>query len=105
MPIYLKRLLFLMLLVVMPIATGSARAEVKIGFLAGFTGPLKSMTPAVYKAAKLAVKHVNDQGGVLDGEKIIMPNADTTCADTTAAAEAAESLVNSEKVLALPLRS
>jgi branched-chain amino acid transport system substrate-binding protein len=85
----------------MPIATGSARAEVKIGFLAGFTGPLKSMTPAVYKAAKLAVKHVNDQGGVLDGEKIIMPNADTTCADTAAAAKAADSLVKSEKVAAL----
>jgi branched-chain amino acid transport system substrate-binding protein len=89
------------MLIILLVGPGVAAADVKIGFLGGFTGPLKSMTPAIFKAAKLAVEHVNDQGGVLDGEKIIMPNADTTCADTTAAAEAAESLVNSEKVLAL----
>jgi branched-chain amino acid transport system substrate-binding protein len=80
---------------------GVAMADVKVGFLGGFTGPLKSMTPSIYKAAKLAVKHVNDQGGVLDGQKIIMPNADTTCADTAAAAEAAGRLVNDEKVIAV----
>jgi branched-chain amino acid transport system substrate-binding protein len=83
------------------IGPGVAMADVKVGFLGGFTGPLKSMTPAIYKAAKLAVKHVNDQGGVFDGEKIIMPNADTTCADTSAAAKAAEDLVNGENVTAL----
>jgi branched-chain amino acid transport system substrate-binding protein len=59
------------------------------------------MTPAIYKAAKLAVKHVNDQGGVLDGQKIILPNADTTCADTVAAAQAAARLVKDENVVAL----
>ena len=101
MPINLKRTFILAALVTMLIGSGAAVAEVKVGFLGGFTGPLKSMTPSVYKAAKLAVKHVNDQGGVLDGQKIIMPNADTTCADSTAAAKAADSLVNSEKVVAL----
>ena len=101
MPIYIKRSFIRMILVIVLIGPGVAMADVKIGFLGGFTGPLKSMTPAIYKAAKLAVKHVNDQGGVLDGGKIIMPNADTTCADTTAATEAADSLVNAEKVTAL----
>ena len=101
MPINLKRSFVIAALVTVLIGSGAARAEVKVGFLGGFTGPLKSMTPSVYKAAKLAVKHVNDQGGVLDGQKIIMPNADTTCADTAAAAKAADSLVNSEKVVAL----
>ncbi|MGD8446612.1 MAG: ABC transporter substrate-binding protein, partial [Desulfobacterales bacterium] len=99
MQINLKRSILIAALVTVLIGSGAAMAEVKVGFLGGFTGPLKSMTPSVYKAAKLAVKHVNDQGGVLDGQKIIMPNADTTCADTAAAAKAAESLVNSEKVV------
>ncbi|MDJ0947286.1 MAG: ABC transporter substrate-binding protein [Alphaproteobacteria bacterium] len=76
-------------------------ADVKVGFLAGFTGPLKSLTPAIFKGAKLAVKHVNDQGGILDGQKIVMPNADTTCADTAAAAAAAETLVKTENVVAI----
>lgn len=80
---------------------GAAQADVKIGFLGGFTGPLESLTPAIHKAAKLAVKQVNDQGGVLDGQKIMMPNADTTCAETAKAAAAAARLVNEEKVLAL----
>jgi branched-chain amino acid transport system substrate-binding protein len=101
MPIYMNRSLIMTIIFIVLIGSNVAMADVKVGFLGGFTGPLKSMTPAIYKAAKLAVKHVNDQGGVLDGEKIIMPNADTTCADTTAAAKAADSLVNTEKVLAL----
>lgn len=101
MPINLKRLFILAALVTVLIGSQAAMADVKVGFLGGFTGPLKSMTPAVYKAAKLAVKHVNDQGGVLDGQKIIMPNADTTCADIGAAGEAAARLVKDENVVAL----
>ena len=101
MQINLKRSLIIAALVTVLIGSGAAMADVKVGFLGGFTGPLKSMTPAIYKAAKLAVKNVNDQGGVLDNQKIIMPNADTTCADATAAANAADKLVNSEKVVAL----
>ncbi len=101
MPFYIKRSLIISLIIIVLIGPGVAMADVKIGFLGGFTGPLTSMTPAIYKAAKLAVKHVNDQGGVFDGDKIIMPNADTTCADTIAAAKAAENLVNAEKVSAL----
>ncbi|OQY58797.1 MAG: amino acid ABC transporter substrate-binding protein [Desulfobacteraceae bacterium 4572_88] len=88
-------------LLIVLLGSGVAIADVKIGFLGGFTGPLKSMTPAVHKAAKLAVKHVNQQGGVLDGQNIIIPNADTTCSDITAAAAAATRLVNDEKVVAL----
>ena len=55
MPINLKRTFILAALVTVVIGSGAAIAEVKVGFLGGFTGPLKSMTPSVYKAAKLAV--------------------------------------------------
>ena len=60
------------ILIILLIGPGVAAADVKVGFLGGFTGPLKSLTPAIYKAAKLAVKQVNDQGGVRDGQKIIL---------------------------------
>ncbi|MDH3378262.1 MAG: ABC transporter substrate-binding protein, partial [Gammaproteobacteria bacterium] len=96
MSIDLKRSLTVAVVATAFFGAGVAIADVKVGFLGGFTGPLESLTPAMYKAAKLAVKHVNVQGGVLDGQKIVMPNADTTCADTTAAANAAKQLVNSE---------
>lgn len=100
MPIYLKRLLFVAALVGMLVGAKSAVAEVKIGFLGGFTGPLKSWTPSIYKAAKLAVSHVNDNGGVLDNQKIIIPSADTTCSDTAAATQAAAGLIKAENVVA-----
>ena len=83
------------------IGTVPAAADVKIGFLAGFTGPLKSLAPGMYKGAKLAAKHVNDQGGILDGQQIIMPSGDSTCSDVTAAADAAAHLVEDENVLAI----
>jgi len=97
----LKRSLTAAAVVTALIGSGTVMGDVKVGFLGGFTGPLKSLTPAIYKAAKLAISHVNDQGGVLDGQKIVMPNGDTTCADTTASVNAADRLVNSEKVVAL----
>ncbi len=83
------------------IGSAPAAADVKIGFLAGFTGPLKSLAPGMYKGAKLAVKQINDQSGILDGQKIIMPSGDSTCSDITAAVDAAALLVHDEKVLAI----
>ncbi|HHN72864.1 MAG TPA: amino acid ABC transporter substrate-binding protein [Thermopetrobacter sp.] len=75
--------------------------EVKIGFLGGFTGPIESMVPPIAKGAELAIAGVNAAGGVLNGEKVVMPTGDTTCADATKAADAADRLVNSEKVVAI----
>jgi branched-chain amino acid transport system substrate-binding protein len=83
------------------IGTVPAAADVKIGFLAGFTGPLKSLAPGMYKGAKLAVKQINSQGGILDGQNIIVPSGDSTCSDITAAVDAAALLVHDEKVLAI----
>jgi branched-chain amino acid transport system substrate-binding protein len=83
------------------IGSAPAAADVKIGFLAGFTGPLKSLAPGMYKGAKLAVKQINNQGGTLDGQNIIVPSGDSTCSDITAAVDAATLLVQDEKVLAI----
>ena len=79
----------------------AAAADVKIGFLGGFTGPIESLVPPIYEGAKLAVTQVNEQGGVLGGQNLAIPSGDTTCADATAAANAADRLVNSENVLGI----
>ncbi|MEO9337293.1 ABC transporter substrate-binding protein [Mesorhizobium sp. SB112] len=79
----------------------AAHADVKIGFLGGFTGPIESLVPPIFDAAKLAVKDVNDQGGILDGQTLNIISGDSTCADATAASNAADRMVNSEKVTAL----
>ncbi|NIC06992.1 ABC transporter substrate-binding protein [Billgrantia bachuensis] len=80
---------------------GAAQAEVKIGFIGGFTGPIESLTPPIFEGARLAVKQINEQGGILGGQELVMPNADTTCSDASAASNAADRMVNTENVTAI----
>lgn len=80
---------------------GAASAEVKIGFLGGFTGPIESLTPPIFEGAKVAIAQVNTQGGILDGDIITMPSADTTCVDASAASNGADRLINSDGVIAI----
>ena len=82
------------------LAPVSAQAEVKIGFLGGFTGPIESLMPPISNGAKLAITQINAQGGTSQG-KITYVTADTSCADSTKAANAADRLVNTEKVTAI----
>jgi branched-chain amino acid transport system substrate-binding protein len=83
-------------------ASASAHAEeVKIGFLGGFTGPIESLVPPIFEGAKLAVSQINEQGGILGGQTLVMVQGDSTCADATAAVNAADRMVNAEKVTAL----
>jgi branched-chain amino acid transport system substrate-binding protein len=74
--------------------------DVKLGFLGGFTGPIESLTPPIFDGATLAVKEVNDQGGILDGGKLELISADGAC-DATAAGNAADKLVNTDQVTAI----
>lgn len=80
---------------------GAAQAEVKIGFIGGFTGPIESLTPPIFDGARLAVAQINEQGGILGGQTLVMPNADTTCSDASAASNAADRMVNTENVTAI----
>ena len=80
---------------------GAAQAEVKIGFLGGFTGPIESLTPPIFDGAQLAVQQINEQGGILGGQTLSMPSADTTCSDASAASNAADRMVNTEEVTAI----
>jgi branched-chain amino acid transport system substrate-binding protein len=86
--------------IAMMASAAAQAADVKIGFLGGFTGPIESLVPPIYEGAKLAVKHVNEQGGIVGGQ-LVMVQGDSTCADATAASNAADRMVNAEKVTAL----
>lgn len=74
--------------------------DVKLGILLGFTGPLESLAPPIAAGAELAIKHINDQGGITGGQ-LLSVRADDTCADATAAANAADRLINSDGVLGI----
>ena len=83
------------------VCTTAVADEVKMGFLGGITGPLEQLTPPILAGAQLAVDQVNAQGGILGDHKIDLIAGDSTCADATAAANAADRLVNTEKVIAI----
>ncbi len=83
------------------IAAGPAQAQdVKIGGLFGITGPIASLVPPIVESARLAVKQVNDQGGIGKGGKLDMIVADGQC-NPQAAAAAAKKLVDVDKVVGI----
>ncbi|HEY8594479.1 MAG TPA: ABC transporter substrate-binding protein [Devosiaceae bacterium] len=91
-------------LAVAAIALGAAApalgADVKLGFIGGFTGPIESLTPPIFEGAKLAVQNINDQGGILNGDTLTITSGDGGC-DATTAANAADKLINTEQVTAV----
>ena len=45
--------------------------DVKLGFLADVTGPIAGFAGGMVSAGNLAVDHVNAQGGILGGNKLV----------------------------------
>jgi len=73
--------------------TTNSFAEIKMGIILGFTGPIESLTPAMRDSAKLAFKEASDSGSLLGGETITVLEGDSTCVDSAAAQAAAEKLL------------
>ena len=71
-------------------------ADTKVGVLMDITGPIASFIPPLQNAANLAVKQVNDQGGLLDGKAVAI-YGDTT-GSSQGAVDAAQKLANVENV-------
>ena len=69
-------------------------ADIKMGIILGFTGPIESLTPAMAASAELAFNEASDSGKLLGGQKISVERADSTCVDSAAATTAAEGLVS-----------
>ena len=56
---------------VVALGTASASAaDVNIGVLLGFTGPLEKLAPPIAAGAELAIKNIDDQGGTKDGKLV-----------------------------------
>jgi len=86
----------LLLAVIVSLTTISsvALAEIKVGIILGFTGPIETLTPAMRDSAKLAFAEVSSSGALLGGETITPLIADSTCVDSDAAVAAAELIVS-----------
>lgn len=74
--------------------TSNTLAEVKMGIILGFTGPIESLTPAMAASAELAFKEASESGSLLGGETITVVRADSTCVDAAAASSAAEGVIS-----------
>jgi branched-chain amino acid transport system substrate-binding protein len=70
--------------------------DTKVGILMDITGPIASFIPPLQNAVNLAISHVNDQGGLLDG-KAVAVYGDTT-GSSQGAVDAAGKLINIENV-------
>jgi len=62
--------LFIAAILSLSLLTTSTFAEIKMGIILGFTGPIESLTPAMAASAELAFKEASDSGSLLGGEKI-----------------------------------
>jgi len=89
----MKKLLLAVIVSLSTIST-AALAEIKVGIILGFTGPIETLTPAMRDSAKLAFAEVSASGALLGGETITPLIGDSTCVDSDAAVAAAEILVN-----------
>ena len=62
--------LFIAAIMSLSLLTTGTFAEIKMGIILGFTGPIESLTPAMRDSAKLAFQEASDSGSLLGGEKL-----------------------------------
>ncbi|MEM7438546.1 MAG: ABC transporter substrate-binding protein [Pseudomonadota bacterium] len=79
-------------------ATAGGHADVKLGVILGYTGPIESLTGPMADGAEAAMKEVNDSGKFMGGKSVESIRADSTCVDAAAATAAAERLITADKV-------
>jgi branched-chain amino acid transport system substrate-binding protein len=77
-----------------------ALADVSIGSLQGYTGPLESLIGDIHDGTMLAASEANASGAYIHGA-INVPQGDSKCIDADAAISEAERLINDESVIGL----
>lgn len=83
------------------VAAPAAQAEdVKFGVIGGVTGPIAAMAPPIIDASRLALDHVNAQGGLLGGDQAVAVVGDSAC-NPQAGGDAATKVVNVDRVVAV----
>lgn len=81
-------------------AAAAVAAEIKVGSAGGITGPIAEIIADVFEGRNLAAKHVNDQGGLLKGDTMVLVAGDGAC-NPTAGVDAGTKLVNVDQVVAI----
>lgn len=75
-------------------------ADVKVGSVAGITGPIAELVAPIMDGRALAATHINEQGGLLGGDNLVMVPADSQC-DPKAGVDAGNKVVNVDQVVAI----
>ncbi|MEM1385811.1 MAG: ABC transporter substrate-binding protein [Pseudomonadota bacterium] len=74
--------------------------EIKVGSVAGVTGPIAELVAPIVAGRNLAAEHVNEQGGLLGGDTLTLVLADSQC-DPKAGVDAGNKVVNVDQVVAI----
>ena len=82
------------------LAPNAVQAEIKVGLLAGISGPIAAMAPPMLEATQLAFQQVNEQGGIVGGQELKAIVGDSAC-NPQNGVDGATKLVNIERVAAL----
>lgn len=76
---------------------GGGGEPIDLGFISVFSGRIAMLGETGYQGAELAVEHVNEDGGVLDGQELAISNKDTA-ANPEQAVRAARDFVLQDEV-------
>ncbi|MCK6397055.1 ABC transporter substrate-binding protein [Thauera aminoaromatica] len=82
------------------VAAPAHAQDVKLGLMAAISGPIAALAPPMAAASKLAVAHVNEQGGILKGGKLEVVLGDSAC-NPQNATDVATKAVNIDRVIAV----
>jgi branched-chain amino acid transport system substrate-binding protein len=74
--------------------------EIKVGSVAGITGPIAELIVPIVGGRNLAAKHVNAQGGLLGGDTYTLIQVDSAC-DPKNAVDAGKKVVDVNQVVAV----
>ena len=74
--------------------------EIKVGSVAGVTGPIAELVAPIVGGRNLAAEDINSQGGLLGGDTLVMVLSDSQC-DPKAGVDAGNKAVNVDQVVAI----
>ncbi len=81
-------------------ASGAFAEEIKVGSIAGVTGPIAELVVPIVAGRNLAAEHVNAQGGIFKGDTLKLVLADSAC-DPKGGVDAGMKIVNVEQAVAI----
>jgi branched-chain amino acid transport system substrate-binding protein len=91
----------LMTAAVAALAASPAMADqIKVGSVAGVTGPIAELVVPIVGGRNLAAEHINAQGGLLGGDQLVLVLSDSQC-DPKAGVDAGNKAVNVDQVAAI----